>query len=104
CGLVESAQSTVKITARTIEEQPSDSREHGITEIPVQPGHRIPLDTSFETVTHHQVETVTQLVEERTEVTEVVAVVGVPHDDRTAAGCLNPAEQGTAVTFFGHMN
>ena len=52
----------------------------------VLPGHRAGHDPAPEAVAHHQVVALAQLLDERLDRREVVAVVGVAHDDVSAAG------------------
>ena len=58
-------------------------------------------DPTGEPVAHHQLRPGAQGVDERIEGREVVAVVGVAHDDVPAAGGMDPAEQRAAVPGFG---
>ena len=66
--------------------------------------HRVGRNTAFETISHHEVVTCAQLFEKRAEICEVIAVVGVAHDDVLAACGFNAGKKGVAITFFGHVN
>jgi hypothetical protein len=80
--------------------KPSDEAEHRVAEIPVQRRHRPRRDTAGEPVAHHQVRALPQFVNERHQVGEVIAVVGVAHDDVLAAGRDDAAHQRVAVALL----
>src|SRR5690242_16498544 len=84
-GFAEAAQPTVKITALATEKQPSHERQHWIPHISVQERHGAGLDATGKTVSHHQVITSTQFLEKTRNMPKVVAVIGVTHDEITAA-------------------
>ena len=95
---VESAQAAVEVTDLAAEEQAADETQHRVAEVPVQRRHRSRRDPAGEPVAHHQVGTLAQLLDERHQVGEVVAVVGVAHDDVLAVGRDDAAHQRVAVT------
>src|SRR5699024_2888218 len=103
-GLTEAAQAAVKITAWAPEKDSSNARQHGIAEIPVKRRHRVRRNAALEAITDHELVAGAQLLEERAELSEVVTVVGVAHNDVRAARGLNTAEECAAITLFGHMN
>src|SRR5947208_2995803 len=70
--------------ARAAEEEPSDPRESGIPQVSILPRHRTRLDTAEKPIAHHEVTTSAKLLHERRQVREIIAVVGVTHDDETA--------------------
>ena len=61
-------------------------------------------DAPLEAIAHDQLVALPQLVDERPEIGEVVAVVGVAHDHVPASGRLNPAHQRTTVASGGHAD
>ena len=86
--LAEAADAAVEVAHRRAEEQAAEARQHRVADPAVQPRHRARLDPTGEAVAHHEVVAVAQVLEERAEVLEVVAVVGVGHDHVGAArGC-----------------
>ena len=92
--LAEPADAAVEVAHRRAEEQPADARQHRVADAAVQPRHRARLDAAREAVAHHEVVAVAEVLEERTEVLEVVAVVGVGHEHvrcRAPRGCRRSA-------------
>ena len=99
-GLAEAAQAAVEITHGRAEKQPSDARQHRVAQVPVQGRHGARLNAAPEAVAHHQVAAFSQLLDERHEIGEVVAVVGVAHDDVPAAGGGDgPHERGAIAAY-----
>ena len=98
----EAAQAAMEVADRDLEEQPADEGEHRIAEIAVQGGHGALCDAALEPVAHDQVRAVAQLCDHGVQVLEIVAVVGVAHDDVLAAGGRDAADQGRAVAALGH--
>ena len=94
----EAAQAAVEVADLAAEEQPADEAEHRVAEVLVQRRHRPGRDPAPEAVAHHQVRALAQFVNERHQVGEIVAVVGVAHDHVFAVGGDDPAHQGVAVT------
>jgi hypothetical protein len=70
----------------------------------VLPGHRSRRDPAEKAVAHHEIHADTQLLDERIEPAEVVAVVSVAHDDVAAASVLRAVIQSGPVATLGHMN
>src|SRR3546814_18125245 len=56
-------------------------------------GHRAGFDPALEAIAHHEVGAAAQSLDERFEILEVVAVVGVTHDDETAACGLDAVDE-----------
>src|SRR5437870_8864893 len=80
------------------------TRQHRITEIFVKGLHGARSDSTLEAVTHHELITVAQLRQKRSQIRKVVAVIGVSHDDvLTSRGC-DSSQQGAAVAFSGNVN
>ena len=59
----------------------SDGTEYGIADVAVFPGHGAGPDAAEKAISHHDVIAVAKLCDERGERAEVVAVVGVAHND-----------------------
>ena len=55
-------------------------------------------------IAHDQICTRTQLFDEALEIGEIVAIVGIAHDDETAPGLDKAASQSVAVTFERVIN
>ena len=64
---LEAAQAAMEIAARAAEEDAADGGQHRVAEIAVQRRHRAGLDAAVETVAHHQVVAVAQLLDEAVE-------------------------------------
>src|SRR6516165_5896475 len=94
----EAPQAAVEVAGLAVEEQAADEGEHRVAEVAVQGGHRARGDAALEAVAHHQVRAIAQFGDERHQVAEVVAVVGVAHDHVLTAGREDAAHQGVAVT------
>src|SRR5690606_23268586 len=79
--LAEAADAAVKVAARCLEEQAPDESEDRVAEVLVKERHRARLDTAAEAVAHDEVVALAELVEEARDLAEVVAHVGVAHED-----------------------
>ncbi len=86
------------------EKQPRDKGKHWIAQVTVQRRHSARLYPPLETVPHHQVIALPQLLYERRQMQEVVAVVCVPHDDIFPKGAVTAPNQGCAVSLLWHMH
>src|SRR4029078_7369330 len=78
---VEATQAAMEVGYGGAEEQPADEGKNRVTKITVQRRHRAGTDTALETIAHDQRESVPQLFDEPRQPAEIVAVVGVAHDD-----------------------
>src|SRR4029450_13635370 len=94
----------VEVTDRNREEKAPEEAQHGIAEPAVQEGHRAVLDAAREAVSHDEIGATAKRGNERLEVREVVAAVGVAGDDERAACGANAALQRPAVTPLGDPN
>jgi hypothetical protein len=103
CTVV-SPQAAVVIANLAGEKQPRDKGKHWIAQITVQRRHSARLYPSLETVPHHQVIALPQLLYERRQMQEVVAVVCVPHNDIFPKGAVTAPNQGCAVSLLWHMH
>src|SRR6185295_10736347 len=104
CCAVETPQATMEIAGRTLEKEPADSSEHRIAKIAMQIRHRTRLDSPKKTVAHHQVIAISQLIDERPEVGEVITVIRVAHDHVFTASGSNASHQGIAVSLSLNLN
>ena len=70
----------------------------------MQRRHGTRQNSALETVTHDQVITFAQLIYEFVQVREVVAVIGVPHENEASPGGGDSSAQGTSIAagFDGH--
>src|SRR6202035_1036192 len=66
----------------------------------MRPRHRALLDPACEAVAHDQVVTEPQTLEDWRNLTEVVALVGVAHDDEATRRCRDTAPNRRAVSGF----
>src|SRR6266851_4216767 len=70
----------------------------------MQPWHRPWLDASREAVADNKVITSAKAFDERPDLAEVVAVVGVAHDDEFAIRRLDAADERRAVALTRHID
>ena len=82
------------------EKEAADGGEHGVAEVSMQRRHRAGLDIAAEAVAHDQVVAGSSLVRKRG-VAEVVAGVGIGHEDVFAAGGFDAGHEGGAVARMG---
>jgi hypothetical protein len=68
----------------------------------VQCRHRSWLDPPAKAITHNQIVSFSQSNEKRHQVCEIVAVIGVPHDDVIRASRLNTCNESAAITAICH--
>src|SRR6185436_14429807 len=72
-----------------------------ITEVSMQRRHGVWADAALEAVAHHERIAAAQLLHEPVEPAEIVAVVGVAHDDVAAAGGGDAGAERRAVAALG---
>src|SRR5512133_2309869 len=95
----------MKVAARRVPVEQSCNRgEHRISQILVQGGHSTWLDSTFETIPHDTVVVLSKLLDERTKVRKVVAVVSIAHDDVLTACVSDSPSQRTAITLLLDVN
>jgi len=94
----------MKIARRTIEEQPSDSAQHGITDPAMFPWHGPRLDAPLKPIAHHQVIAFTQLLDKSRRVAKVVTGIGIAHQNEFTASRLNPAHQSISIPLLGNLD
>jgi len=100
----EPPQATVKIPDRGIEEQPPYKTQHRIPQIAVQGRHGPRRYAAAKAIPHYQVVAFSEFLDERPQIREIVAVVGIPHDDVGALGGLDAAAQGRAIAPGRHRH
>ena len=79
------ANAAVEVADRCSVEEAADARQERVADPAMEPRHRAGLDATREAVAHHEVVAVAEVLEERPEVLEVVAVVGIGHEHERAA-------------------
>src|SRR5262249_1505453 len=62
------------------------------------------LDAAAEAVPHHEVGSGAEGLDERPELTEVVAVVGVGHHDELGSGGGDPSDERASVSLNGDVD
>ena len=78
----------MKIATGAFEEHSSDARENRITEISMKRFHRAGLDPAGETISHDQIESFAEFIDEGPQVRKIITVIRIAHDDELAArGC-----------------
>ena len=78
--------------------------EDRVAEVAMQERHGSGSDAAGEAVAHDEVGAIAQFGEETWDVREVVAVVGVGHEDVLAARCGDAGVERCAVSASGHEN
>jgi len=79
----------MKIAHWATKQQPTDSRQDGVTQIAMQPRHRAgqnPPGTDY----HYKVAAVAQLIDELRNVSKIIAVVGIAEDHELATRLAIP--------------
>ncbi len=79
------------------EEEADDEVDDRAADVPMRPGHGPVCDSAREPVPHDHVGATVEGRHQARQVTEVVGVVRVAHDDVVAAGLLESAQIGLAV-------
>src|SRR5215831_4226887 len=82
---LEAAKPTMEISARGIEKEPSESREHGVAEIAMHCRHGPRPDAALEPIAHDKLIAVAKLLDKRVERSKIVTVVRVAYDHEPAA-------------------
>ena len=100
----EGAKAAVEVADGDAEEDAADGGEDGVAEVTVKRWHGSGLDGAGEAVAHDEVVAFVEFWEEAGEVFEVVAGVGVGHEDVFAAGGLDAGDEGGSVAADGHVD
>src|SRR5580658_5727699 len=77
----EAAQTAVEVAYLGCEEDSSRQRQHGVADPAMRPRHRTLVDPTRKAVAHDEVITYSQPLENGWDLCEVIALVGVTHDD-----------------------
>ena len=94
----------MRVAHGRVEEDPADQGQDGIAYPAVRPRHRARFDASEEPVADHQVAAVAQLVDQRRDRGEVIAVVGVAHDYEATSCGIGATNQRAAVALPGDLD
>src|SRR5580658_8297602 len=70
----------------------------------MMPGHRARLYATSEAVAHHHFIPLTPGGDEARNFAEVIAVVSIPHYDKTPSGCEDAGPQGMTVSPSWHVD
>ncbi len=93
----------MEIMDGALEEQPGQAGKHRIAHETIQPGHGPlfnPPTAAGEPAAHHQVETLLQPLNDRGNLSKIIAAIRVAHDDPHAQGSFNAASQRRAIPSF----
>src|SRR5579859_2487315 len=69
----------------------------------VQRRHSILLDATAKAIAHYEVRALSKLFHESWDVSKIIAIIGIAHDNELAPSRRNPAHQGISVTACRHM-
>src|SRR5579859_247554 len=94
----------MEVAARTAEEHAAYRGEHWVADVTMQWWHRARLDAAEEPVAHHKFVALPELLDEAAQIREVVAVVGVTHDDVTPARRGDSRQQRAAIAARSHSD
>src|ERR1700738_5095739 len=94
----------MEIGDRAAIKEPSYRAQHGIAEISMQQWHGTALDPALEAVADDEIIARLKPIKERIEAAEIVAVVGISHDDELSTRCRDARSQRTAITALRHGN
>ena len=100
----ECADAAMEVSARRGEEKPANSGKYRITEIAMQRRHGPLGNATPEAVSHYEIETSAKFVKKFGDLSEVVAIVRVGHEDIGSQSSGNTHSDGAAVTFFGRAD
>ena len=89
----EAAQPAVEVAHAGAEKEPAQGGDGGVADPAVLPGHGARQDASEKSIAHDQVVARPQPLQERVEAAEVVALVGIAHDNVAAAGLATAPRQ-----------
>jgi hypothetical protein len=92
----------VEVADLVSEEQATNKAQYWIPKVAMERRHGTWRYPTPKSITHHEIRTSTESFKERRESREVVAVVGIAHDDVPAAGSQDPTEQSVAVSTLGY--
>jgi len=88
----------VNVAYRRVEEDAADEGQSRVADPAVRPDHRALANAARKSIAHDQIASIAQLVEQRADGGEVVAVVGVAHDHKAALRGCDSTDQRASVT------
>jgi hypothetical protein len=91
----------VEIAGGDLEEQAAEEAEDGVADVAVFPRHGAGMNPARETVAHHDIGARLEGGEHGAGFAEIVAAVGVGHDDVAAAGGVDAGVEGVTVAALG---
>src|SRR5260370_3430434 len=87
-----------------MEEQPADCSYCRVSQVTVRRRHGVWLYASLKPVPHDQVGACAQFFNKLGGVSEIIAVIGIPHDDEPAPSGGDASLQSVAVPFGLNVN
>ena len=87
---------------RRVEEPAAEKAQHRVAEIAVQSRHSARLDAAGEAIADHKLAAVVEPAQEAVESEEIIAVVGIAHNDVGAARRRDAGLQRVAVALCRH--
>jgi len=102
--LADRAQTRMGVGNARPEEEVEDSGEDRVADVAVFPGHCPWRNASLEARAHAELGARLDLADHRDAVGEVVAAVGVAHQDVLPIGSVAPADERRAVSALGHVD
>src|SRR5271166_2976567 len=92
----------MEVAAGTTEQCAAKAGQNRIPEIPVQFWHRARPNPAPKPIPHYKIVARAQVLDERLELAEVVAVIAIAHDNELTKRALNTSSQRTSVTACFH--
>ena len=103
-GFREGPQPAMKVSHRTAEKQPSQSRQQRIADIPVFPRHGPRFNTAEKTIPHHDVPTFPKLFQEASSVSEIIASVRIAHQHEPSPRRGDASLQSPSVALLRNVH
>src|SRR5215469_15283111 len=93
----EAPQAAIEVANWALKEYPSDGRQSRCANPPVLPWHGPRLDAALKPVPYDQVISLSQFLDEGQKAREIVAIVGIAHDDVLAACVRTAIKEGCSI-------
>src|SRR5437667_525184 len=103
-GFSKAAHAAVGVSDICAEKQFQDSRKHGVADLFMMPSHRARFDFSFEAIAHHNFIAFAPFCAKARHLREIIAVIGIAHDDELSARLFNSLAQCMTVAPRRGMN
>src|SRR2546428_1930686 len=103
-GFRKAAHGAVGVSDICAEKQFQDSRKHGVADVFMMPSHRARFDFSFEAIAHHNFIAFAPFCAKARHLREIIAVIGIAHDDELSARLFNSLAQCMTVAPQRGMN